>query len=760
MVPLAGAAWAAAWLGTWATPGAWAVAGAGAVVATALAVLRRSAAWLAAGVLIAGLGGVGGILAHRLDTGPVARLADQQATITAELISRTDFHAVAGAGPRGSYGTARAVVVQISGRGATHRLRAPVLIVATGAALEPWARLPVGSRIEIAGRLEPADRGSDLAAIIRVRSAPQQLSPPTAALRLVERVRQGLRDAVAHRRSAPRALVPALVLGDTSAMNPGVTDDFRDTGLTHLTAVSGANLTLLLAFLLTLARWVGVRGWWLRLVGLAGVVIFVGLCRTEPSVLRAAAMGLVALAALGSGARRAGLRNLGVAAVVLLVVDPFLSRSIGFGLSVLASAGIVWWARPWAMIMNRWLPMVVAEAVAVPLAAQLATQPVVAAISEKVSVSGLLANALAGPFVGPATVLGFAAAGGSLVSAHLAAVFGFGAAWSAQVIIWVAHAGAGLPGSSWHWPVSPAALVWLSLACLALAWLMPQVLARRWLSLLVSAALVGGMAVAPIQPGWPPPGWLMVACDIGQGDGLAVRAGPRAAVVVDTGPDPAVMERCLDQLRITAVPLLILSHFHADHVDGLDGVRGRREIGQVWVSPLAAPAYEVERIRQWGDAQRVPITSPPPGTSATVGDLTVQVIGPVDHLRVGGDESSAQNDESLVVMITVGGVRLLLTGDVEPPGQAAIIASGADLHADVLKVPHHGSARQDPAFFAATAAEVAIASAGLNNDYGHPAPRTVQLINSLGMTLLRTDQQGSVAIAVNDRGRLTATAQR
>jgi ComEC/Rec2-related protein len=194
-----------------------------------------------------------------------------------------------------------------------------------------------------------------------------------------------------------------------------VSQDFVSTGLTHLTAVSGANLTLLLAFLLTMARWAGVRGWWLRVVGLAGVIIFIALCRTEPSVLRAAAMGLVALAALGSGSRTAGVRNLAVATMILLLVDPFLSRSIGFALSVLACAGIVWWSRRWTMIINQWLPHIIAESIAVPLAAQLATTPLVAAISGRVSISGLAANALAGPFVGPATVLGFAAAGVSLL---------------------------------------------------------------------------------------------------------------------------------------------------------------------------------------------------------------------------------------------------------------------------------------------------------------------------------------------------------
>src|SRR4029453_10217673 len=110
-------------------------------------------------------------------------------------------------------------------------------------------------------------------------------------------------------------------------------------------------------------------------------------------------------------------------------------------------------------------------------------------------------------------------------------------------------------------------------------------------------------------------------------------------------------------------------------------------------------------------------------------------------------------------MVNTAGVRVLLTGDVEPPGQQAIMSAGVDLHADVLKIPHHGSAQQESAFIAASRARLAIASAGLDNDYGHPAPRTVQLVRSLGMTLLRTDQNGSIAVRVR-QDRLAAVTQR
>ena len=206
------------------------------------------------------------------------------------------------------------------------------------------------------------------------------------------------------------------------------------------------------------------------------------------------------------------------------------------------------------------------------------------------------------------------------------------------------------------------------------------------------------------------------------------------------------MEQCLDQLGITGVPLLVLTHFHADHVDGLRGVWAGRTVGQVWVSPLAAPAYEAVAVAGLAAQHRTPVSTPAPGQHAQVGELHLQVIGPVRAQPPEAAESSVENDSSLVLMATAGGVRLLLTGDVEPPGQRAIVASGVDLRAQVLKIPHHGSARQEPAFFAATGASVAIASAGVDNDYGHPAPRTVQLARSLGMTVLQTDVHGGVAV--------------
>ena len=144
-----------------------------------------------------------------------------------------------------------------------------------------------------------------------------------------------------------------------------------------------------------------------------------------------------------------------------------------------------------------------------------------------------------------------------------------------------------------------------------------------------------------------------------------------------------------------------------------------------------------------------------------MGPIGWQVLGPLsgDRAAVAAEsESGRQNDASLVIMMTVSGLRLLMGGDVEPPGQRAILERGADLHADVLKVPHHGSARQDPEFLAATHARLAVASAGVDNDYGHPAPSTVARLRLLGMTVLATNEHGAIAVVVRD-GQLRSATQ-
>ena len=690
------------------------------------------------------LAGMGVVRLDATRSGVVARWALQRPVVDAELVVRSD--PVVKHGRFGDYVVAEAEVRSLIVRGRTVRSRVPVLVIGG----TDWKTVPFGSSVEWTGRLGPSSTAHE-AAVLSGETPPRVVRPPPWTLRGAARVRAAVRRAAAGGPDQASALVPALVTGDDQGLSDALEDDFRTAGLTHLTAVSGTNLTLVLASLMLIARWCGVRARARVLVGLCGVAGFVLLARPEPSVLRAAAMGTVALLGLGTGGRAAGVRALGVAVLVLLVVDPWLAVSPGFALSTLATAGILFGAPPFRSALAGWLPPAAAEAVAVPLAAQLACTPLVAVLSGQVSIVALVANLLAAPAVGPATVLGLAAGLVGLVAPPAGHLLARPAVWAAQLIVEVATRGAALPVAAVGWPSGTFGTALLAALCLAIGVIGPVVLRRRLLG--VGAALV--MVVVLVCPlprfGWPPHGWVMVMCDVGQGDALVLAAGRREAVVVDAGPDPVLVDRCLDRLGVRRVPAVVLTHFHADHVDGLPGVLEGRAVGELEVDPLRLPVSGADEVDDWAAASGVPVRVPAYGERDTVGDLTWTVLAPHRLL------SDSPNDASIVLLVRSRGLRLLLTGDVEPPSQGALLHEQLG-RIDVLKVPHHGSRYQDPRLLTDLGARVALVSVGVDNDYGHPDPGTMSLLRGAGALVRRTDEDGDIAVVVRE-GRLSVVTQ-
>jgi competence protein ComEC len=701
---------------------------------------------------------VAGLRAGVVQSGPVAALAQDRAEVALTVTVASD--PVRHEGQFAPSVIVRLMVTAVTGRGVTSTVHSPVLAIADLS----WLPVRLGEHLGCSGRLAPAD-SPDLAAVLLTTTEPTVLRREGWVYRGVAQVREGLAEAASPLPAAEASLVPALVDGDDSAMPEPTTTDFKTTGLTHLLAVSGSNLTLVLGFVLFVARWAGVRGRWLVVVGLAAVVFFVLLARPQPSVLRAAAMGVVALVGLSSGGRRRGMRALCVAVVVLVLVDPWLARSVGFVLSTLATTGILLFAGHWRDAMSRCMPALLAEALAVPLSAQLACTPAIAAVSGQVSLVAVVANLVVAPAVGPTTVAGLVAGLLAVPSTALGHVGGRVAGLPAWWIVTVAQRCARLPGASFAWPAGALALVVLTLACLALLAVMTHLLRHRW-SCLAGALLLVVAVVHPLgRPFWPPTGWLLVVCDVGQGDGLVINAGRGAAVVVDAGPDPVLIDACLDRLHVATVPLVVLSHFHADHVDGLAGVLEGRSVSEIEVSPYAEPASGAAAVRRLAAHAGIPVTVAVAGETRTVGRLSWAVLGPLRYgAATGGDASAADegsgpNNASIVMMLAVEGHRILLSGDAEPEEQQDIVRSGADLRADIVKVAHHGSANQDRDFVAGTHAAVALISVGADNDYGHPAQPTLALLGELGARVFRTDLDGDVAVVVRSGGLAIAASR-
>lgn len=761
LVPCALAAWGAAAIGLGWSPGR-AIAAAGLLWVAGIVLFTRAmdgssgrrfaavVALLAAGAALASAG----LRVDEVQAGPLRALASEGASV--HLSGRVASDPVRKEGQFAPYVLLTLTVRSVTSWGVTTAVRSPVLVIGELS----WLGVRYGEVIDGFGHLQEPD-GPDLAAVLVASGAPTLRGRAGWIEARIATVRGGLTVAAAPLAPPQRALLPALVDGDVSLMPEETTADFKTTGLTHLVAVSGSNLTLVLSFVLFVAKWLRVRAYGLAIVGLAAVVFFVLLARPQPSVLRAAAMGVVALAGLTSASRARGIRVLAVAVVALVVLDPWLARSAGFILSSLATAGIVLFGSRWRDLLARWMPRLLAEAIAVPLAAQIVCTPVIAAISGQVSLVAVLANMAVAPAVGPATVSSLLAGLVAMASADLGHLAGRVAGLPLWWIVWVAEHAARITGASVEWGTDVSSLVVLAVFSLGAILVLPIVLPRRMPCVLVSAALVLLLFHPPGRPGWPPSGWVMVMCDVGQGDGMVLNAGAGVAVVVDTGPDPAKMARCLGQLRIRTVALVVLTHFHSDHVDGLSAVLDGWPVAQIGVSPYDEPADRYREVLGLAAAHRVPVIVGDPGQRWRVGQLHWRVIGPQPQTADGGgsDDGSGPNNASVIMLVTVNGVRILLAGDAEPEEEDAILKTGVDLKVDVLKEAHHGSSAQDPRFLAATHAAVSIISVGADNSYGHPAPRTLDWLHQLGMRVYRTDQDGNIALAVR-QGQLSVVTSK
>ncbi|NEK86632.1 DUF4131 domain-containing protein [Blastococcus saxobsidens] len=745
--PVAGTVWAVTLLAPYVPAVALGAAAASALllaVGTARRPGRRGVT-VAVGILAAVVvaAGTAAVRSGAREGSPLREPAVNRATVEVTLTVTGAPHRLRGTGPPRVVLDADVDEVDIGGR--RHRLDAGVVVFAPA---EGWETLLPGQRVRCRAGLAPAEPPDVVTAVLSARGPPQPLGEPGAAQRAASVVRESLAGAAA-RVLAPRpaGLLPGLVVGDTRAMDPVLDEEFRLAGLSHLTAVSGANVAIVIAGVLWPLRRRAVDRRVQAFVGVLGLAGFVLLAGPSASVVRAAAMGAVTLLALASGRARSALPALGAAVVVLLLADPALARDPGFALSVTATAAIVLLAPGWSRrLRSRGWPQWPADAVAVSAAAGLATAPLVAGLSGTVSLVSLPANLLAAPAVAPATVLGLVAALVGVAAPALGELLVSAAGWPVRWVVFVAERAAALPDAVTGWPAGTVGAVVLGLLLGAAGWALWRFAPLRPLALAALTALVViGWPLRQPLDGWPPDEARLVACDVGQGDALVLLLGDGAGVLVDAGPEVGPVDRCLDRLGIHRLPLVLLSHLDADHVGGLSSALAGRAVGVVATGTLSPADDRAEALdallRRTGATRTVLV----PGDRRQAGGAVLEVLAPSPRRAAAAPESAA-NDLSLVVRVTVRGLRLLLTGDLGADAEERLVREGTDLRADVLKVPHHGSGDADPGFLAATGAAVALISVSADNTYGHPAPRLLGWLADAGMRVHRTDLGGDLAV--------------
>ncbi len=561
-------------------------------------------------------------------------------------------------------------------------------------------------------------------------------------------------------------LVRALALGDRGGLPAERRDAFQRLGVSHLLAVSGLHLALASALAYRVIASVLLRSGASALrvdprgaAVLAAAVVAAGyalLAGFGVPVRRALVvlLGLAASLAMRRPTRRAA--PLAAAAILILAFEPAAWFEIGAWLSFAASAGLVWVARSpgseqedGSSVLTR-ARRSLAEMAGTTAAASAVTAPIAAGtLGLGAPGYGMLANLVAIPWtalvllpasIATALVAGIAPTSG-LTAVLCAGVAGISARTLDALSAFAAHAPV-LPAS----PVSPGAIA----AASAVAWL---AIRARSLGARVAASLavVGLLAVAPpprIDPAPP----RVVALDVGQGDAILVQ-GRTGSLLVDAGvaiPGGAdlgasVVVPALRALGIDRLDLLVASHADLDHRGGLPAVLRAVPVGRLWLPHGGVDDPAFADVVAAARAAAVPVEEQGAGGAVLhAGDLRIAPLWPPP-----GDRDGSRNDRSLTLRIDVAGRSVLLPGDLEAAGEARLLAAGAPLRADVLKLAHHGSRTSSTAaWLAAVDGAVAVASAPRLGRFGMPHTEVVERAAAGGYALWWTGRHGAILIGL------------
>ena len=596
-------------------------------------------------------------------------------------------------------------------------------------------QLRIGGSASVEGTVKSADAGEDVAFLFFASVVEPRGHPPWF-LDWANGLRTSFADAAAELPGDGARLLPGLAIGDTSAVTAELSDAMKHSSLSHLTAVSGANCAIVVGLIVVAGRLAGLSRTARTVAAAVVLLAFVVLVTPEPSVLRAAVMALIVLAALASGRPVRGVPVLALAIIVLLTADPWLARDYGFILSVLATGGLLLLANPLAAILERWLPRSLALVISVPLAAQLCCQPVLILLQPSIPTWGVVANVLAEPAAPVATVVGLAACVllplWPWLGEVLTAVAWLPAAWIAAV----ANFFAGLPLGAIPWSGGALGLALLTALALAAIWV-PRARPVLATAIVVAIGLTAGGRLGVVLD--RPADWQVAMCDVGQGDAAVVRSADQVALI-DTGPDPSLLSDCLADLGITNIDLLVLTHYDADHSAGTPAILGM--VDSALVGPTGEPRHEriVADLIQSGAA----VTRGQRGMTGMLGELRWTLYWPSARVVEAG------NDAGLVVGFDCVAasspcVSSLFLADLSAQGQASVLAAGSLPAVDVLKVAHHGSADQDPRTYEFG---VAVGLIGVGeNDYGHPTDELLAVLGNNGIAAYRTDRNGLILVA-------------
>lgn len=589
-----------------------------------------------------------------------------------------------------------------------------------------------------------------------------------ATARLRARARRAIARAASARTEAA-AVATAVLIGDRAGLAAPLEERLQRAGTFHVIAISGGNIALWSLLTLWVAARLTRRRPLALMLAAVTLVAYAAVVGGGASVLRATGMALVGIAMQWLDQRGAVINVLALTAAALVVADPLLVFDVGFWLTTAATAGLVVGLPaplPRASRLSTWIRTLVLTSIW----AEAALLPIVAAVFQQVTLAGVALSAVAIPAMGMVQMAALASVVADAAAPALLPACGAMFAIATAVVTESARLVDVAPWLYWRVPPPSWAAIGAYAAAVA-AWLVSRRAAAdtAWMARLrrISAPMALAAAVwiacSPLTlTAWPPGDLRVHVLDVGQGDAVLVQFPNGRRMLVDAGGRSTegrdlghrVIGPTLRARGVRRLDYLVVTHADRDHIGGAATLVREFRPAELWMGVPVADDTGTADLRAAADAVGAAWRESRRGERIEAGGVRVHVVHPPPP---DWERQRVRNDDSVVLALRYGAVRVLLTGDVGTAVEAEVAAAvdAADPvppGLTVLKVAHHGSAGSTgDAWLAATRPSLAIVSAGASNPFGHPAAEVLARLDAAGADVWRTDRDGEVGVRTNGR---------
>ncbi|WP_054691953.1 DNA internalization-related competence protein ComEC/Rec2 [Syntrophomonas palmitatica] len=544
-----------------------------------------------------------------------------------------------------------------------------------------------------------------------------------------------------------------MLLGSLEGIETDEYSEYQKTGIVHIFSVSGLHVGFLLLLTAGLTSWLGLSKRTRLIVGISLLLIYCTLVGWPIPVQRSAVMGALGLIAYYSGRENALLNSLGLAGIVVLLINPCALMQISFQLSFLASWGLVYLFPLLKKTLNCRHPAW--DLVLVPFCAQIAIIPLIAYRFNIFNPVSILSNILLSYLSGLAVIMGFLALMSAALLPGLAALILYPAGLMAEIIRCTNHLLVQMPGA-YFWAASPG--LWI-IACyyIGLGMMLYGLNNERGKRLSAGGAALMFLFILVlfIPPSLFNRGTLeMVFIDVGQGDSILLKSPQGKFILIDGGGSEfsdvvhKKLTACLRHRGINDIWLAINTHPDTDHLQGIETVMQEMRVRQVAIPACLDSSDDYDYLKGIAREKEIPLVRLFAGQVLNADNsLQIEVLYPEQNMNL-----TNNNDLSLVLRLQYGKFSCLLAGDLQQAGISNMLKKEKLLPVNVLKIPHHGSKGSlVPALYEETSPDWAVISVGANNRFGHPSPIVLQELAQRGIKVLRTDQDGAISVRSDGR---------